>query len=214
MAFYDGSGSNGLAVIVDARSKHCMENGEVLRDWALGRRALGRTEWVRTLKVALREHGTEPWTSKQMKGEKDAVYDRLRDCGVVCVVPVQTASIPGIRQVHSAWNMFGHNGSPYKWAGTVERIESLYVAPLLNPGNYEYVYGWLLERWLRQAHQVAAGRLRPLPWPELCWMPGQEMYRKLLAIFEARAPVAIDIETNMAGTLITAIGFANGEGVV
>jgi DNA polymerase I-like protein with 3'-5' exonuclease and polymerase domains len=45
-------------------------------------------------------------------------------------------------------------------------------------------------------------------------MPGQEMYRKLLAIFEARAPVAIDIETNMAGTLITAIGFANGEGVV
>ena len=214
MAFYDGSGSNGLAVVVDARSKHCMETGEVLRDWALGRRALGRTEWARTLKVALREHGTDPWTSKQVKGEKDAVVGTLLGRGISVVVPVQSPSTPGVRQVHSAWNMFGHPGSPYKWAGTVQQSPPFYVAPILHPGNYEYVYGWLLERWLRQAHQVAAGQLRPLPWPELCWMPGQKMYRKLLAIFNAKRPVAIDIETNMAGTLITAIGFANGEGTV
>lgn len=214
MAFYDGTGENGLAVVVDSRSKHCQENGQVLREWALGKRALGRTEWARTLKVALREHGTAPWTARELKAEKDAIVSNLRARGVKCVVPVQTPSAPNTRQAHSSWNMFGHSGSPYKWAGTVELAEPFAVAPILHPANYEYVYGWLLERWLRQAHQIAAGNLRTMPWPDLHIFPDQSMYQILLRIYEAREAVSVDIETNMAGTIISAIGFANGNGTV
>lgn len=213
MAFYDGTGENGLAVIADARSKHCMENGEVMRDWALGKRALGRTEWARTLKVALREHGTTPWTARQVKDEKDAIERKLLSYGIRCIIPLQTPAIPSVRQVHSAWNMFGFGGSPYKWAGTIWS-GTFQVTPILHPSNYEFVYGWLLERWIRQAHQIAAGNLRTLPWPDLSITPDQDMYRKLLRIFDAKQPVSVDIETNMAGTIITAIGFANGQGTV
>ncbi len=213
MAFYDGDGSNGLAVVVDARTKHCQENGEVMRDWALGKRALGRTEWTRTLKVALREHGTSPWTARQVKAEKDAIERELLRRNIRTIAPLQTQAVAGVRQVHSAWNMFGFGGSPYKWAGTVI-CGATPVTPLLHPGNYEYVYGWLLERWLRQAHQIAAGNLRPMPWPELIYMPSESMLQILERIYVARDPMAIDIETNMAGTLISAIGFSNQHGTV
>lgn len=53
-----------------------------------------------------------------------------------------------------------------------------------------------------------------MPWPKMVWMPGLSMYRMLLAIYEAGTPVSIDIETNMAGTIISAIGFANEAGTV
>lgn len=211
---YDGTGSNGLAVVWDSRSKNCADSEWVMREWPLGKRALGRTEWARTLKVALREHGTDPWTARDLKAAKDAIIRELLDRGIRCVVPVQTAAIANIRQVHSAWNLFGHNGSPYKWAGTVERIGEQYVMPLLNPANYEFVYGWLLERWLRQAKAIASGNLVPMPWPELNYMPSADMLAILERMYADPAPLAIDIETNMAGTLISAIGFSNQHGTV
>lgn len=214
MAFYDGSGANGLAVVVDVRSKFDHETDSVLREWALGRRALGRGRWAQTLKVALREYGSEPWTAKRVKEEKDAILAHLRSKRIHVVVPVQTPATAGIRQVHSSWNMFGSPGNPYKWAGTVDLGPDFAVAPILHPGNYEYVYGYLLERWLKQAHAVAAGKLTPMPWPVSHIHPGPEIFETLRCIRRSTAPVSIDIETNMAGTIVTAIGFGNEHGVV
>lgn len=214
MAFYDGSGANGLAVIVDVRSKFDHETDSVLREWALGRRALGRGRWAQTLKVALREYGSDPWTAKRVKEEKDGILSSLARYGIRVVVPVQTPATANIRQVHSAWNMFGSPGNPYKWAGTVDVGPILSVAPILHPANYEYVYGYLLERWLKQAHAVAAGKLTPMPWPECHIHPGPEIFETLRCIRRSTAPVSIDIETNMAGTIVTAIGFGNEHGVV
>jgi hypothetical protein len=208
MAFYSGSGENKLAVVVDVRSKNCEETDTVLDHWGFGKRALGRVEWNRTLKVALREHGSEPWDSRKVKAAKNDIIHRLRMRGIRCVVPVQSPAQAGIRQVHSSWNMFGHSGSPYKWAGTVQPNEPFAVSPILHPANYEFVYGWLLERWMRQAWALARDKIRPMPWPELCYMPGQRMVDKLAWVFLSKDPIAIDIETNMAGTIITAIGLS------
>lgn len=214
MPFYDGTGENGLAVVFDARSKDCKEYEQVFPNWSLGNRALGRQQWRRTLRIALREHGSVPWNTKRVRDELRDITAEIRRRGIHCVVPVQTANIPGVRQVHSAWNMFGHAGSPYKWGGTVERKDGLYVCPLLNPGNYEYVYGWLFARWLRQAHAVAAGRLAPMPWPHLEYTPDADMLARLDGIIRNGGPVAVDIETDMAGTLISAIGFSDGNSTV
>lgn len=214
MAFFDGSGANGLAVIVDVRSKYDHETDSVLSEWATGRRALGRGRWAQTLKVALREFGSEPWTAKRVKEEKDAIVCRLIGSGIRCVVPVQTPAFADTRQVHSSWNMFGSPGNPYKWAGTVNLGEAFAVAPILHPSNYEYVYGWLIERWIRQAYAVAVGKIKPLPWPEYAIHPGPQILETLWCIRQSTAPVSIDIETNMAGTIVTAIGFGNEHGVV
>lgn len=214
MAFFDGAGSNGLAVVVDVRSKFCHETSSVLRDWALGRRALGRGQWYATLKVALREYGTEPWNAKRVKEEKDAIVEQLSRRGIRCVVPVQTPNIPGVRQVHSAWNMLGHSGNPYKWAGTVERVAKFHVCPILHPANYEFVYGWLLERWLKQAHAVASGYIAPMAWPYLHHTPDNDMLAVLAAMRRCGGPLAVDIETSMDGKTITAIGFADRAGAV
>lgn len=214
MVFYEGNGSNKLAVVVDVRSEHDRDSRSVLQDWALGKRALGRNQWAATLKLALREHGSEPWNAARVKEEASWICEKLRQRGIEVIVPVQTRAIPGERQVHSAWNMFGAPGNPYKWAGTAQLIGNQYVCPILHPANYEYVYGWLLERWIRQALALAKGMLAPMPWPDSVWMPGKDMHLRLLGMALRGAPLAVDIETSMDGSIITAIGFANELGAV
>lgn len=209
-----GSGSNGLAVVMDVRPVLDRENDLVFDHWPLGRQALGRDEWKQTLRIALRDADELPWTARQMKEAKSDVVAHLSQRGIRCVVPVQTPATGGVRQVHSAWNMLGHSGNPYKWAGTVERMDAFYVAPILHPLNYEAVYTPLIARWLRQAHAVAAGKLKPMSWPRLSIEPGDSMEAEVEALrlcadcFDT--PVAVDIETNMAGTIITAIGLSDG----
>jgi len=215
MAFHAGEGVNGLAVIVDSRTKNCQELDGVLDVWGLGNRALGKREWKKTLRVALRDVGTDPFTMAEVRQQKAEIDKTLKEHQTRAVVLVQTPATPGVRQAHSAWNMYGRGGSPYKWAGTVWKEDGLYRAPILNPVNYEYVYDWLLCRWVQQAHAVAGGKLEPMPWPDTCITPDEtalDILRRIRS--DVSAPVAVDIESNVAGTLITAIGFSNEKGTV
>jgi hypothetical protein len=210
----DGTGENGLAVLVDTRSRPDQVEGVVLRNWAVAKQALGIVEWSRTLRIALREADTAPWTAKQTAEAKEDVVCKLGRIGVKCVVLLQSPATPGIRQVHSAWNLLGHGGNPYKWAGTVERKPDWFVAPILHPHNYEAVYSWLISRWLRQALAVAQGKLLPLPWPHIHLHPEKSTFEVTADMAQKRLPIAVDIETDMAGTMITAIGLSNGEHTV
>jgi len=215
MPFHAGEGVNGLAVIVDSRTKNCQELDGVLDVWGLGNRALGKREWRKTLRIALRDVGTDPFSMVEVRQQKEEIDKILEAHNINTVVLVQTPATPGVRQAHSAWNMYGRGGSPYKWAGTVWKENGLYRAPILNPVNYEYVYDWLLSRWVQQAHAVAAGKIKPMPWPEACINPEERALEILERLGRAKAsPIAVDIESNVAGTLITAIGFSNENGTV
>lgn len=209
--FYNGTGENGLAIIVDARTKVDREDGGCL-DTSRWRHFLGDREWKRTLRVALREYGSDPFRAKDLPEVKSEVSDFLRQKNISTLLLMQSPATSGVRQVHSAWNIFGHPGSPYKWAGTVQKSEAFYICPVLNPANYEDVYEWLIRRWFQQAHAVARGRITPMQWPVLHTTPNQEMVSALTELCEDRvSPLAIDIETNTGGTIITAIGLSNGK---
>lgn len=210
--FHNGTGENGLAIIVDARTKADREDGGCL-DTSRWRHFLGDREWKRTLRVALREYGTEPFRAKDLPEVKVEVDRLLHKQGITTLLLMQSPAHPGIRQVHSAWNLYGHTGSPYKWAGTVQKREAFYICPILNPSNYEDVYEWIIRRWFQQAHAVARGRVTPMPWPEvLHTVPNEAMVSALTELCEDHvSPLAIDIETNTGGTIITAIGLSNGK---
>ena len=203
-----GDGSNGLAVLVDARTKSCREINETLSLWGVGNKYLGKSEWRKTLRIALREYGTAPWSMAQVREHKEEVDGVLRQAGIKAVAMLQSPLIPGVKTAHSAWNMYGRGGSPYKYGGTVWQEDGLWRCPLLNPASYEYAYGWLFQRWFIQACEVAKGRVRPLPWPRIVTMPGQEMLDALVEIGSAEGPISVDLETNKGGTIITAIGLS------
>lgn len=213
--FHNGTGSNGLAIIVDSRTKIDRETGGCL-DTSRLRHFLGDTEWNHTLRIALREHGSEPLRSKDLPGIKEQVDSLLSVRAISTLLILQTAVTPSVRNVNSAWNMYGGPGSPYKWAGTVFKgLSDLYICPVLNPQNYEDVYEYLIRRWFQQAHAVARGRIAPLRWPVLHTLPNQEMVAALKRIQAATGRrVSVDIETNIKGTIITAIGLSNGEDTI
>jgi hypothetical protein len=206
----DGTGENGLAFVFDEASEQDSLDGQVARSWAHGVRACGKQGWLSTLRVALRLHGEAPWTAKQAKERQDELLGLLHRSGVQAAIVMQSPATPGVRQVHSAWNILGHAGNPYKWAGTAERRNNLYVCPILHPFNYEYVYAWLIERWIRQALELAKGAIHPLTWPQRWIHPGWDMLGALHLLAQQQAPLAVDIETNLAGTIITAIGLSDG----
>jgi hypothetical protein len=212
--FTAGDGSNGLAFIVDARSKTCREINGCLDLWGIGNRYLGKREWKNTLRIALRDYGTAPWSMAQVREHKEEVEGVLRSAGVKAVAMLQSPLIPGVKTSHSAWNMFGRGGSPYKYGGTVWQEDGLWRCPLLNPQSYEYAYGWLFQRWFVQALAVAKGQVRPLPWPHCIIMPSHEMISALVELSRAPGPISVDIETNMGGSIITAIGLSYGGTVV
>lgn len=207
----DGSGSNGLAVIWDSRTVGCMVSNTVYSDWKIGRQALGKEQWAQTLRIALRDAETLPLTAKQTQEAKPDVSRLLQRKKIKAVLLVQSPSLPNIRQTHSAWNLLGHGGNPYQWAGTVETIDGMAICPILTPFNYEYVYEWLIARWIRQAHAIARGTLEALKWPKEVIKPCPEMQDALTWWRFNNDPLAVDIETNMAGTIITAIGLSDGK---
>lgn len=213
--FFNGTGQNGLAIIVDARTKADREDGGCLNT-SRWRHFLGDKEWKRTLRIALREYGSEPFRAKDLPKVKDEVSVLLAAKCINTLLIMQSPATPGVRQVHSAWNAFAHPGTPYKWAGTVQRVGDFYICPVLNPSNYEDVYEYLIRRWFQQAHAVACGRIAPMPWPKvLHTAPNQAMYEALARIYTDRqTEIAIDIETNTGGTIITAIGLSNGKDTV
>lgn len=211
--FTSGDGSNGLAVVVDARGKLCKETDTVL-DLSNWRRFLGKTEWNRTLKIALRDHGTEPFGSKDLPALRRDLHALLLERNIRCNIIMQSPAIPNVRQTHTAFACLGPGGSPYKWAGTVWKHEGVQLAPILNPKNYEDVYEWIIRRWFQQAHAVARGTIAPMQWPQLVTEAGEEMFYSVERLCESRGPIAVDIETNLARTIITAIGLSDGTTTV
>lgn len=212
--FVSGTGSSGLAVITDARTKTCADVDGCLDFWR-PRAYLGAAPWQTVLRIALRDFDEPPQDIRAIRLEKPSVERLLVERKINTLVLMQTSAFPGEIVRHSAWNMYGRPGSPFKWAGCVWEEEGRYLCPMLNPQSYEHVYEWLIRRWFQQAYAVAQGALRPYQWPELVTQVGSQMLATLERIGQDPSdPVAVDIETNMGGGIITAIGFSNTSGTV
>lgn len=213
--FHSGSGSNGLAILVDSRTKSCKEVHGCLDLFGPGNRFLGKTEWKNTLRIALRDYDDEPHKPKELEHEKAQVRTLLRARGIRAVIVLQSPSHLSVRKCDHSFSVVGPGGSPYKWAGTVWPIDigdyQVFCCPILNPGNYEHVYEYLIRRWFQQAIAVAQGQIQPFPWPHLETDISGHTAELLETIAnDTRTPIACDIETNLGGGIITAIGFSNG----
>lgn len=201
-------------MLVDARTKTCYDTDSCLDYWR-PRNYYGDRVWGKVLRIALREYNDAPLSIAQTRELKPQVDALLAERGISTLVLMQTTAFPGEIVRHSAWNMYGRPGSPFKWAGCVWQEDGFFKCPILNPNSYEHVYEWIIRRWFQQAYAVASSRLRPLPWPKLTVDVDEEMSATLEAIASNRDdPVSVDIETNIGGTIITAIGFSNSAGTV
>lgn len=212
--FVSGTGASGLAVIVDARTKTCADIEGCLEFWC-ARAYFGDARWKSILRIALRDYNEPPLDIRAVRAIKPEVDAILKERNINTIVLVQTSTYPGEIVRHSAWNMYGRAGSPFKWAGCIWHEDGRYICPILNPHSYEHVYEWLIRRWFHQAYAVAQGRLRPYIWPALHTHVSDKMLCALEAIAaNPRDPVAVDIETSMGGGIITAIGFSNSAATV
>lgn len=209
--FIRGDGSNGLCILFDSRSKHDQDAEEVRCSWSLGRGFLGK-HWVNTLRIALRDHHKPPLTALEIRELRPKLLSFLQERKIKAVVVTQSPKYGHMRASSNAWNIF-KPGSPYPYAGTAFKQHDLWVCPVLHPGNYEYAYLWLIARVYKQAFAIAQGILRPMPWPMFHIEPAIATFTTLEAIAD-EPEIAIDIENDLNGTIITALGFANAKGVV
>jgi DNA polymerase I-like protein with 3'-5' exonuclease and polymerase domains len=81
------------------------------------------------------------------------------------------------------------------------------VLPILNPGNFDWAYTWLIKKWIRWGWSVARGKLGPIAWPSSATEPGPAMWNLLQHLRQAKE-VAVDIEGYSPASLVTAIGLA------
>lgn len=212
--FVSGDGTSGLAVLVDARTKTCSDIEGCLDFWR-PRNYFGDVRWNTVLRIALREYNESPLDIRAVRALKPEVEKILSAHNIRAIVLMQTSAFPGETVRHSAWNMYGRPGSPFKWAGCVWYEEGRFICPILNPQSYEHVYEWIIRRWFQQAYAVAQNVIRPYPWPKLHTEVDTTMLAALERIAEDETdPVAVDIETNMGGGIITAIGFSNAAATV
>lgn len=205
-----GTGSNKLAVILDSTTRACEDAGEVLGVFGHGFRYLGKVEWNKTLRIALRRYGSKPMTTAEARAERPAIDALLKARGIRAAILMQSPRTPGQPQRHRAFNAFAYPGSPYKWAGTTWQSDGIYWCPVLHPHNYEWVYGWLIRRWYQQALALAQGRCAPMPWPEESITPNERQLELLRQIAAHPGPVSFDIETSMDKRIISALGFSAG----
>lgn len=212
--FCAGTGTSGLAVIVDARTKTCADIDGCLDLWR-GRHYLGNDKWDTVLRVGLRDYNDAPLDIRAVRALKPQIDELLCKHHITAIILLQTTAYPGEMVRHSAWNMYGRPGSPFKWAGCVWYEDGHFICPILNPQSYEHVYEWLIRRWFQQAYAIAQGKLRPYTWPHMQTDVSEAMLSTLERIGEDPSdPIAVDIETNMGGGIITAIGFSNASGTV
>jgi hypothetical protein len=187
--------------------------GGVLDQWGFGNSSLGRRQWAKTLRVAVRDYKEPPLGAKALLKLRPELNSLIKKHGIKAVAVIE-APPPGRGQKkkNNAWNLLGFPGNPYKWAGTVHRRpDGVFVCPILNYYGHEYVYSWLARRQLIQALEVAKGRVRPMEWPTLLYTPNQDMLDALIQLQVSSEELVIDIETNLAHTIFTAIGVGNSE---
>jgi len=209
--FVSGSGENGLMVLYDERTSYDVQAGGVLDLWGFGRAALGRQEWARTLRVELRENKQEPLGAAGIRVLKPEVKALIRNFHIQACMVIGSPPARGDSDAtkNEAWNLF-YPGNPRNWAGTVHFKDAVWLCPVLNYYGDEWVYTWLIRRQFIQALEVAKGKVRPRPWPTLISEVGPDMLAALDAL-KTTPELVLDIETNMAKTIITAIGVGNGQ---
>lgn len=115
----------------------------------------------------------------------------------------------------TCWDALGAPDSLVEMSGCVWDSRFGPVMPLINPINYEKVYGELIRRQLRGAWALATGKervFRPEP-AKLYYEPRDTLagLRHILRSALAGKPVAVDIESYSPQDLITAIGLSDGE---
>lgn len=209
MIYHEGLGSNGLAVIADARTETDWKSGGVLRLWSLGHACLGKREWEQTLRITLRDWKQSPLARAELNAAREDVFALLAARGIKAAVLMQTGAQKRVKTVHQAWNLL-RPGNPYAWAGTVIKERGIQFVPCLNPSNYDYVYTWLTQRWFQRAKSLAASITTVVIWPKLLINPNEEMLNALDTLSTTNL-VSVDIETNTGGSLITALGFSSAD---
>jgi len=112
-------------------------------------------------------------------------------------------------------------GEVKNWMGApLEGMHGIQVIPMPWPGNAAMLPVFRL--WINRAVHLNRGSLRPWKWPALPYDDPstyalEDLKRPLDAIYEAKEPVAIDIETAGSDPLtapILCIGFSNGQNTV
>lgn len=199
--FTDGTGSNHLAIIVDSRTESDKAIGGVLRYWGFGAQCLGRTEWGRTLRIAVRDH-KEPPLSKKKLPKSSELWQLLKARGISALIVLAAPPPPrGQQEKNNAWTVAtGRTDNPYGWAGTVELIDGIYVCPILNPLGWEWAYHWLIRRWFERALAVARGKIAPREWPS--------------DFFWTSDYVSLDIETSKDQSILSFIGIGGPNGAL
>lgn len=214
--FVDGAGRNGLMILCDARTNACTKVGGVLRLWSFGKACIGVPAWNDSLRVAIRDHKEAPLGAAALKLVKRELADVIKSYRINTILILQSPIQVGEKSVNNAWNIF-RPGNPAGWSGTVHMApEGVWLAPVLHPDVHEWAYHWLIRRWFIQALEVAKGRMRPRPWPtstDIITEAGPAMLERLQA-YISEPHIVIDIETNMAKTIISAIGLGNGKSAV
>ena len=212
----------------------------VLTHWPMGKAALG-ADWQRTARIALFDHGENLGIDETLRGKErgaarakanswkhmqKAELRRWLDANKPAMtVFLQTRSQQArANRDYDDGEVLGADGT-ICWA-LAEAPDSLPNAAgclvnapwspamgVLNPINYEWVYGEVIASWLQRAHGFAKGRLKQ-PWYESHIHPGPAMtdaLKRLLAVHSGGAPLSVDIESFTDGSVITAVGFAAGS---
>lgn len=210
-----GTGSNGLAVVIDSRKVEDRELDSVLECAGWLKQALGKREAGACLRVAIRDAKEEPYASDRLKHEvMPQVWTLLREHRIKSVIIVSGGKPPkSLRKPgREAWAVIGKRpGSSYKWAGTALYEDDIYKVPILPPWMYEPVYSYLTTRWCRMALLLAQGKMKPFQFPPAVIHPGPDMVAALEGIFTRGEPLGVDIETNLDRTRLTVIGLADSK---
>lgn len=238
-----GTGSNGLALVADMRTSSDREKGpEACLDTWFAKSVLGNREWARTRRIALwdyledtkkltpenqvkvaalpekkRGSATKRYLSEQKREKLALMRQDLRKHGIRCVIVLQTLSRQ--QEAHSitgtcVWDELGWHGTLYDSQGTINRdSDGFDVLPILNPGNFDWAYTWLIKKWIRWGWHVAQGKLAPIKWPESSITPDEHMVALLERIRQA-PEVSVDIEAYTPAKVITAIGLGTGDASV
>lgn len=224
MFTYIPSNWNGLCLIADQRLPSDTEEDQpngvcVFQHWAFGKAALGR-EWPNTARIALYDHGVNPWknmtkkeAAEERKNRRNTLLNHLSQMRPKCILLLQSASrADEDSPFHGTmcWDAFGPPDSLKAMQGTCWSTPYGPVVPLLNPFSYEYVYGWLIRRWMRMGLQLAQGTMARLECTKIYATPSAEL-PSIIDQIRATKLVAVDIESYSPKNLLTAVGLSNGD---
>lgn len=198
--FVDGSGSNGLAILTCSRTESDKNSGGVLRYWGFGPACIGRSEWDKTLRIAVREHGDAAENKRAITASTARLWQLLKERNIrALIVMAAPPSGEGKNEKNDAWTLAtGRSDNPYGWAGTAELKHGVYICPVLNPNGWEWAYHWLIRRWFLQALGIARGIILPRPFANSGIL--------------TKDYTTIDIETSKDRTILTFIGVGDSEG--